>query len=253
MLSSLADKSSNHNGVTADYHSTLTRRRSSGTTPYANSGGGSGGGVGVGSISQNWNPTFQRRTEGAPSCGTDLDPDGVSYTLVTQLSHDRIWMLEHHCQRWGQGRAMSVAVYTNESAADVRNDLVKKYRCDADPSTLQVQTLPIVYDQGDYPVNELRNLAFSAVKTTHIVYVDVDFWGGTDLYDTLMVQDVRSVLAESHRNALVIPALSLKRQCGDHEECPDKAIPLMPKTREQAIPLILNHSVTAFDRTYSIP
>ena len=45
---------------------------------------------------------------------------------------------------------------------------------------------------NDYPVNELRNLALRAVRTTHILYLDVDFWPSEHLYDTIMGNRTRT-------------------------------------------------------------
>jgi hypothetical protein len=35
----------------------------------------------------------------ATTCHAPLAPDDISYTLVTQLSTNRLWMMEYHCQR----------------------------------------------------------------------------------------------------------------------------------------------------------
>ena len=44
---------------------------------------------------------FQLYTPHAPSCSKHLDAASVSFTLVSQLSNDRIWMIKHHCEQWG--------------------------------------------------------------------------------------------------------------------------------------------------------
>jgi len=193
-------------------------------------------------------PPFQRYTDGAPSCSSvPLQPDDVTYTLVTQLSWDRLWMLEHHCRRWGHENPISVAVYSNRTSASVRDALVRQYGCA--PAQLSVQTLPQTFADADYPVNRLRNLALSRVRTTHVAYVDIDFWPSTDLYETLRQRPVRAELAATHKNALVVPALALKRVCGEYYECRSENIRRMPETRDDAIPLVLNRTITAFDPT----
>ena len=42
---------------------------------------------------------------------------------------------------------------------------------------------------NDYPVNALRNLALQQVQTTHILYIDVDFWTSEDLYETILGEE----------------------------------------------------------------
>lgn len=62
-----------------------------------------------------------------------------------------------------------------------------------------------------YPVNMLRNLALCHVKTTHFVYVDMDFWPSSTLYTRLQLA-VRlfpdKLLDETH--ATVVPAFQLE-------------------------------------------
>jgi hypothetical protein len=176
-------------------------------------------------------------------------PAEASFTLVTQCSDDRLWMMEYHCQRWSVGNErpmLSLVVYTNSTVDEIIKSLAA-LKCPID--NMSVQTLPADRNAADFPVNELRNMAFSQVATSHAVYVDIDFWTATDLYATLTSDAVQSALLESHRHALVLPAFQLHRQCGGWRECPERNIPLMPTTRTSIMPLLIKHIVTAFDPT----
>lgn len=182
-------------------------------------------------------PPFAAETLTRDEC-RPLTPEDVDYTLVTQCSEDRLWMLPYHCQRWPA--AISLAVYTNRSADKVHADLSE------DCPHLTVQTLSSD-SILDYPVNDLRNLALSAVQTSHIMYVDVDFWESTDLYRTLQQASITEHLAADDQYALIVPAFALRRQCREWKECPEANIPKMPATRDDLVPMLLQRMVTAFD------
>jgi hypothetical protein len=54
-------------------------------------------------------------------------PAEASFTLVTQCSDDRLWMMEYHCQRWSVGNErpmLSLVVYTNSTV----DEIIKSYR-----------------------------------------------------------------------------------------------------------------------------
>ena len=47
-----------------------------------------------------------------PSCKQMIDYKDIDYTLVTHSSEDRLWMMEHHCLRWGHYNPISIAIFT---------------------------------------------------------------------------------------------------------------------------------------------
>jgi len=61
-----------------------------------------------------------------PLCDNDtlLLPDQINFTLVTQVSEDRLWMLTQHCHRW-QGR-ISAAVLTDFPACRIQEILLRE-------------------------------------------------------------------------------------------------------------------------------
>ena len=191
-------------------------------------------------------PKFQRYTDNAPPCD-HLEADNVSFTLVTQLSTDRLWMMEHHCTRWGNESPISVAILTNMTHSQILDQLIQ-LGCDSSQLTLQLLSADL-YPRDDYPVNVLRNLALSAVTTSHVMYADVDFWESEDLRDLLHTQSIREALAEDPKRALVIPAFMLIRQCREWRECPEANVPRMPRTREEMLHLIKTKHGYPFDPT----
>ena len=209
-----------------------------------------------------------------PSCSAPLRPDRVAYTLVTQVSEDRLWMVREHCATWGGdgggGRddpppPISVAVYTDRTAEDVRaailgegpkDELAGEGRGTAGPDAclgtgLSVRVLPTA-DQGkaDYPVNALRNLALAGVRTSHAVYLDIDFYPSARLRSALELGRVRAELAADPRLALVVPAYMLhgRSLCGEGEGCREKEQKNgVPRTMEELRVLIASKDVGQFD------
>ena len=189
---------------------------------------------------------FERYTPGAPKC-TAMTARYVSFTLVTQLSMDRIWMMQHHCKRWGHAAPISVAVLTNQTLLQTREAIIN-LGCNAD--ILTVQTIKTSDElEKDYPVNRLRRMALSEVRTSHVMYVDIDFWESVDLHDVLHQPAVREALAADPKRALVVPAFQLNRQCREWRECPEENIPMMPQTRKEMVDTVLERRGSPFDPT----
>jgi hypothetical protein len=184
---------------------------------------------------------FERISTQAPMC-TALQASDVSYTLVTQFSHDRLWMMEQHCARWGP-HPISIAVLTNETVSSILQELMD---LGCPRKQLFVQTLQPSPRQ-DYPVNVLRTMALKHVHTSHVTYVDVDFWESTDLHANLMREHVRHALAMDHKAALVVPAFMLLRQCREWRECPENNIPSMPHDQKDLFDLVRQRKATPFD------
>mmetsp|Transcript_18728 Transcript_18728/g.43355 ORF Transcript_18728/g.43355 Transcript_18728/m.43355 type:complete len:504 (-) Transcript_18728:48-1559(-) len=188
---------------------------------------------------------FQIESKEAPKCRAIWSPEDISTTLVTQLSDERLWMMEHHCERYGS-HAMSIAVYSNKTRDDIVNELVEM-GCRVDEGVVDpfdekkdrsLVTVEVIdtHTHGawnDYPINELRNLAMKGVKTTHMTYIDIDFWPNTDFYEKIMAPAVRQKMFEDPQLALVIPAFQLigNPDCADEDqECREERISMLPKT-----------------------
>lgn len=149
---------------------------------------------------------FEVDTPTAPVC-YPLRAKDVDFTLVTQLSDDRLAMMRPHCKRWGK-HTISLAIGTNESRDTVEQALSKS-GCDT-----ALITLSIVRDfdsDQKYPVNKLRNVAMSQVRTSHAVIIDADFVLSPNLYETLHLHN--KTLAADSTNALVIPSFELRKAC----------------------------------------
>jgi hypothetical protein len=188
---------------------------------------------------------FQIYTVGAPSCSEPIAPENVTFTLVTQFSDDRTWMMQYHCERWQA--PISVVAFTNETVANITQQLVD-LGCDA--SQLKVQTVSAsLFPPYDYPVNVLRNKALSVVETSHVMYADVDFWEAKDLLSVLQLEGTRLALAKDPQLALVVPAFQLNRQCREWRDCWEINIPMMPRSKNDLIKLLQKRQASPFDPT----
>jgi hypothetical protein len=186
---------------------------------------------------------FEIHSSSAPLCTPLSDVQDISYTLVTQLSQDRLWMMEHHCERYP--RLMSIAVWTNNTLLEITNELLAM-KCDLD--LVQVQILDARHmAYNDYPVNQLRNLALMNIKTTHIVYIDVDFWTSDGMYDILIGPNATNALLENRKQALVIPAFQLFRQCAEWKDCREENLPYMPYSIDELLDMFRNKRGHKFD------
>jgi Glycosyl-transferase for dystroglycan len=189
-------------------------------------------------------PPFRHVTENAPEC-TAVSISEVDFTLVTQLSSERIWMMGQHCQRWGK-HPISIAILSNRTHDGVWKYLME-LGCQPDQVTLNVAPA-WQYPPEDYPVNALRNLALSSVKTTHAVIVDVDFWPASDLYDTLMNAQIRTFLARDPKTAFTIPTFQLEPTA-----CTSRSkscyIETIPHLKEDVVRMHKEGLVSRFDPT----
>ncbi|KAL3789050.1 hypothetical protein ACHAWO_004607 [Cyclotella atomus] len=191
---------------------------------------------------------FRTNTPHAPSCEAPLDVADISFTLVSQLSYDRIWMIPQHCKRWGNN-PISVAVFSNRNATEVKDDAVSK-GCTEEQLTVQTVNREKYDPTGtEYPVNILRNLALSAVKTSHVIYADVDFWPASNLHAILTEPSVKERFASDPYLATVIPAFQMVRQCSAWRDCKEKNIPKMPKDKEALLDMVAVRKASSFDPT----
>ena len=161
---------------------------------------------------------FQLHTPHAPACSEPLDETRVSFTLVSQLSYGRLRMIGHHCKRWGD-KPISIVVITDMTAVNVKAELVSM-GCSEEHMTLQtVSKTEYDPDGTQYPVNLLRNLALSAMKTSHIVYANVDFLPSTELHSIISNQATKERLASDSKLAVVIPVFQMNwLKCQDDED-----------------------------------
>jgi len=138
----------------------------------------------------------QRHAFGAPQCATN-------FTLVTQASAERLWMLKHICHRWFG--PIVVAIYA-EQGADAAPREPACYPGQVDYVAVAASKKNF-HDRNAYPVNLLRNVAISRVKTSHFLMADIDLWPDSTLLTRLLIVSYKNAqIFDDPKRALVIPA-----------------------------------------------
>ncbi|KAK3932404.1 LARGE xylosyl- and glucuronyltransferase 2 [Frankliniella fusca] len=133
-------------------------------------------------------------------------PDGFDVTLVTQLSMDRLQMVELLCQHW-EG-PISLTLYLSD--AEAQQFLLYALSSQLLSSRKNIG-FHIVYKEGNfYPVNLLRNVGLQQVDTPYVFLSDVDFLPMYGLYPTLK-KAIQAQNMQNEEKALVIPAFETQR------------------------------------------
>ncbi|KAI9023071.1 glycosyl-transferase for dystroglycan-domain-containing protein [Phycomyces nitens] len=135
------------------------------------------------------------------------DPFGT--TLVTQFSVNRLDTFNEVLQVW-KG-PISIAIYlTEEEDIDKLEEFLKIPKNFEAYESLYLTIVKPPYhtlDRLAYPINHLRNLAWIATTTSHILVIDADFVPSPNLYDFLQEKYVQ--MSKSPKTAWVVPCLGL--------------------------------------------
>ena len=147
--------------------------------------------------------------------------DDIDVTLVTQLSIDRVWLLEGLCSRW-DGRVVAAIFVRSREDLDVvsmlHDILVEMFpvRIVAVSHLETTEQLPEKADEtseslSQYPINSMRNTAIEYSDTSHYLLLDVDMWPSLELRDKLL-EALRETCPDcsSRRSAIVVPAFSIR-------------------------------------------
>jgi len=125
--------------------------------------------------------------------------------VVTQLSMDRLPMLKAMICSWDG--YISAAVYITDEEKDLPKLKELFYHAENDMSTALDLHLLYSSEKGDsyYPINNLRNLALTEVRSKYVFLLDIDFTisAALDVEVTTQMQE----MLNSGRKALVVPAL----------------------------------------------
>ncbi|CAN7983365.1 unnamed protein product [Ixodes pacificus] len=140
----------------------------------------------------------------SPSKKRHLNKD---VALVTQLSMDRLPVLEHTLQQW-EG-PVSLVIYAPVKAGQPEGDWQKLYvqkklqKLKLHPDS-HVSLAYGVPGSGDYPINALRNLAIRQTNCEHLFLADADFQPSPDFHKHFLLS-TRSI-SNTDKVAFVVPA-----------------------------------------------
>ena len=184
---------------------------------------------------QTVNDDLKHSSNSCPKEGFSL-PLEISVTLVIQCSLDRIWLLSETCLRWHD--PIMLVVYVPSQTA--RDPTDRSSALDSIANIMegcpQMTVLPHVHgneakegDASTYPVNVMRNKGLDAVKTSHVLIMDVDLIPSADLshvvkdnlMDEIAMAKESAGVTEISVNAIVVPAFErrLDPPCPDIESC----------------------------------
>jgi len=163
-----------------------------------------------------------------------LSSEQVDFTLVTQTSANRLWLLEEHCRRWGPHPISVTVGGTDLKEKDVYDQIRAMPSCDL--ARVKVNLVTDFQGDLDYPVNRMRNIAVASISTSHAVYVDIDFLMSNRVYDELSAN--RDSMLDV-KTALVMPAFELLPFCElgtieGNATCTEDHLRVIPSTKKQA-------------------
>jgi len=125
--------------------------------------------------------------------------DAFDVTFVSQTSEDRVWMIEHIAKRWGG--PLSIAVFvTSEGAFKPHRKRLTRISRQAGSHVEEIHGQP----SDGFPINLLRNVAISYVRTSHFLLSDIDLWPSLASYNEILIQKAQ-YLGDPY-TAFVLPA-----------------------------------------------
>lgn len=180
----------------------------------------------------------------APAAAADTQAGGsaLSITLVSQTSEERIWMIEHLCDRWAGPLAISVHVRGSPHKVMAVHQRADRLAACGSTSGEPRLTLEVLRGKKEeaYPINKLRNLAISRVTTTHMLLVDIDLWPSAELYAVLLnalnadapvdpAEDGPAFTLREAKLAIIAPAFELSASAFEHLQA-EALAPKVPRT-----------------------
>ncbi|XP_077996785.1 xylosyl- and glucuronyltransferase LARGE2-like [Glandiceps talaboti] len=162
---------------------------------------------------------------------SDTKQDADDITLVTQVSMDRIDVLEKSLEYWNGPMSIVLFVPTKSETKDTDHEW-KRYYINKKLNNPKFTTQTIVTAvyantvNDEYPVNYLRNLAIKQCQTTYMLLLDADFIpspGFREKFKSHLTEGIG--MNTLNHIALVVPVFEFTEGLED--------LPQMPETKEE--------------------
>eukprot|EP00730_Choanoeca_flexa_P004663 TRINITY_DN11765_c0_g1_i4.p1 TRINITY_DN11765_c0_g1~~TRINITY_DN11765_c0_g1_i4.p1 ORF type:complete len:543 (+),score=93.67 TRINITY_DN11765_c0_g1_i4:1361-2989(+) len=170
-------------------------------------------------------------------------------SLVTQLSMDRVQMLTLLRQHFQGPLHAAIFVPETEKTASWRVKFVKKHLTSLDKTQGPTDVLlafPSITKAHDdvYPINALRNIAQSSVRSDWLLYLDADFVLSPNIQTALNAALAALPLAtDLDKLALVVPAFESLAS--------DRAAAKLPASKQELASMLRDKQVDTFRRRAS--
>ena len=160
-------------------------------------------------------------------------------TFTSQGTTIRYYYFPILLKRWTG--PLSIALCLKPEEVEEINGRLKADHFDSRLSIVQyVATNPSVY-----PINKLRNLAISNVRTNHFWLTDLDMWPSDGLYKAIL--DLPSSALDDDKLAIIVPAFEIHAtSCSTFEECTNQILPLFPATKKSLVKCIRTRKCSTF-------
>ncbi|XP_018331817.1 LARGE xylosyl- and glucuronyltransferase 2 [Agrilus planipennis] len=151
-------------------------------------------------------------------------------TFVTQLSYDRLQLVEELSKYW-EG-PISLTLYVTDVEFE---ECIKFISSSEILKGRQNIAYHAVFKKGEYyPINELRNVGLEHVNTLYVFLADIDFIPASGLYYRLVTY-FKTIFKDMDKKALVVPAFETQKYRSK-----------IPKTKRELIDMLNNKSIFTF-------
>lgn len=142
--------------------------------------------------------------------------ESFDFSLVTQSSVDRLFVLKYIMGRWPGPISIACAIYPSET--ETFDSLIHSLSF---PPRILIHPLYLKSANDSFPINRLRNFAMSKSISSHFWMTDIDMWPSNSLYSKLHSLP-HSFKSDDHL-AIIVPAFEFANmKCGSYEQCAER-------------------------------
>lgn len=180
-------------------------------------------------------------------------PKDMDVTMITQASLDRAWMIGALCRTWSG--PLTAVVFTGESSPSIITDTFGTLtEFDRKMNSFKHSCAKIILvggrkDPDRYPINAMRNIGIRTVKTSHYLYIDIDFWPDSYLYDRVVSPLLTNGVLRDPAAGVVVAAFQQEKEgCTGIDMCRIKHEGHMPDSFQDLKKCVRRGACEQFDK-----